>query len=227
VTIAGPLYALDFAHLQDDRDWFFPVNEQGVQHFECLFRADEMRRRGAEAVLKGLQIHKSFEETALSMLHRLGLQPGNFDALHFTLDHHKRRQDWPKRQKAIFAESSAKLKSLLAGRPVLMISKETLTLPEMGPVTLTRPTYDSESSLFRTVLDMILCSYAHRFVGSSNSIWSTGVHMLRLRRKLVGENLSIQDHGIYEHDSGSVMHMDDAGQCLRKYTDFRDVLHST
>merc|ERR1719512_36956 len=144
-----------------------------VQHFECLKLSQQDRARAAHAVLHGLVFDEKFEEMASSGLQKLNLSSpslaegakgeADFDCVHI------RRGDFAHQYPSVLmddAHMSSTLKGMLSGRPVLVVSDESLNLDLGTSVVFAKDAYsEGDDEEARLAADMIMCSRAKDFIG--------------------------------------------------------------
>lgn len=207
-------------------DWFFGANESRLQHFECLRLATEaQRRRAAEVVRNSFQVDRRYHAGARRALRRLGLKQGEYAAAHVRRGDFKDFRPQQHVSGGSLASSALDLCSR-EGLPVLVATDAEANDPVLRDfaahcnvaVKCTSQGYDEEDDdLARVAVDLLLCTWAKRFIGTPDSTFSLTIMGMRAKAKKEGVDLDAEPRMLLNASAAS---QQSSGTCWNKPTTF-------
>lgn len=180
--------------LPADRDWCFFAKYARIQHFECLKLKPEDQARASAAVFNGLQFRQSWWQEARKALETLGLQAGQYIAVHLRQGDFQQTQP---RVKQDGSKVSATLRKYVDGKPLLILTDAASTdksifvdIPatsQASKVVFTAkdlPLLQNNSELHGLMVDTILGAMAAQFIGTPGSTFTNGINLLRRKKSI-------------------------------------------
>eukprot|EP00930_Biecheleria_cincta_P087603 TRINITY_DN76830_c0_g1_i1.p1 TRINITY_DN76830_c0_g1~~TRINITY_DN76830_c0_g1_i1.p1 ORF type:complete len:383 (+),score=57.36 TRINITY_DN76830_c0_g1_i1:32-1180(+) len=195
--------------LPKDKDWCFSQQDSMVQNFECLRMFEGVQKQAALAVFNGLQIQNRFIQSALTALKELGLQPGNYAAIH------ARRGDSVDGSHGHYSEWNIEDNYGLINRTANRIPLLVATDDEKGYVRNGLKAHIAASKvLFTTdarkhtrfnmdamMADIVMCSMAKSFIGTPASTYSNVIFTLRKKMgKCMQRSIAAKSHSMLFDD---------------------------
>eukprot|EP00931_Biecheleriopsis_adriatica_P047862 TRINITY_DN27622_c0_g1_i3.p1 TRINITY_DN27622_c0_g1~~TRINITY_DN27622_c0_g1_i3.p1 ORF type:complete len:390 (+),score=73.12 TRINITY_DN27622_c0_g1_i3:56-1225(+) len=176
------LFRENLTQFPADKDWCLPQKLARLHHFECLRLPEKQKTIASNAVFKGVRYQERFFQAARERLRKLGLQPGQFVALHV------RRGDLLNfGHNHSIGLMSGYLNPYLSGKPVYIatdaapgdpIQQEIKSLKASALVSL-KDSGETHDDVEAAIIDTIICSKAGTFIGSPASTFSNGIMLLR------------------------------------------------
>ncbi len=171
---------LDPKELEKHRNehvWHFYCNHDNrlMAAAECYF--SKFDPEVLKIIRKSVDFRPKFYTQAKTDLDKLGLKPGQFDAIHI--------RNWEngadgKPQQPLVNQESVASKIAKLRKPLLMLNRDVTTGKDLNESL--RDSFKPpkrESELENAVVDMIMASKAGHFVGTPASTYSTGIMSLR------------------------------------------------
>eukprot|EP00930_Biecheleria_cincta_P088291 TRINITY_DN77521_c0_g1_i1.p1 TRINITY_DN77521_c0_g1~~TRINITY_DN77521_c0_g1_i1.p1 ORF type:complete len:407 (+),score=66.98 TRINITY_DN77521_c0_g1_i1:72-1292(+) len=180
-----------------DGDWCFLAKDARITHFECLQLNPEDQAKAAAAVFNGLQIKEHWIQEARKALVTLGLQAGEYVAVHL------RRTDFEQANPTVVQDGStvsAALNKYTDGKPLLILTDAPSTdksvfvdIPSTSHAskvlfTATGLQHSKNQSLVHSLMvDVLLGSMAGQFIGTPLSTLTNTINLLRRKTSMCNQ----------------------------------------
>ena len=176
-------------HLQElprQKHWFFSKECSRIQHFETLHLPDNMRDTAIRCVFESFELNEFHHAAAIRILKKINLEKYEYVAVHL------RRGDFqafrPQGQKS-GEDISRSLEPYVSGKFVLIASdasKQDVEIEKLKVLAGAKQTLflseiheDDASLLVKAAVEMLLCRWSNKFLGTHDSTFTNGIFSMR------------------------------------------------
>jgi hypothetical protein len=225
--IQEQLASLRFQDLPQRKHWHFGKDASRIQHFETLSLPEDRKEASVRCVFDCFELNDSHHVAATRLLKKAGLGKYEYVSVHL------RRGDFKTFRPQGYKSGEEILRSLVPfakGGIVLMATdapegdleiEKLKSLPGAKKVILTTSMHEEGSNLLsRAAIEMLICRWSSKFIGTQDSTFTTGIFAMRKKDSLT----------LCKHLDASPMLLFDAppmtrcsGVCWNKITEYERV----